>query len=191
MPQFIIIGGSNGAGKTSVAYPLLQEQYGITEYVNADMIAAGLSPFDPDAMALEAGRIMLRRIEDLIQEECDFAIETTLASRSFATTLKRCKSMGYTCRLIFVWLGSADLAVERVRKRVASGGHNIPEDVIRRRYQRGIDNFFDLYRPIVDAWICYYNGADGPRRIARGKGELTVIVEDKDRWELFRSQKSI
>jgi predicted ABC-type ATPase len=144
MPLLYVVGGANGSGKTTSALAILPT-LGVLEYVNADAIAAGLSPLNPESMALQAGRLMLDRLQTLANSEADFASETTLAARTFAPFLQRCKSRGYTIGLLYFWLRSPDLAVERVARRVASGGHSIPEDVIRRRYERGRGNLIDLY----------------------------------------------
>ena len=126
---------------------------GVIEYVNADEIAAGLSPFNPESVAIQAGRLMLERLITLKCQGIDFAFESTLTSRHFARFLRDCQSSGYRLNLIYFWLQSPQLALERVHKRVASGGHNIPEDVVRRRYERGRNNLMQLYLPLCDTWI--------------------------------------
>lgn len=150
MPSLVIIAGPNGAGKSTVAPGLIHQWLGIAQFVNADMIAAGLSAFDTDSVALEAGRIMLRRIEELADRRSDFAFETTLASRSFAPWNVERRLEGYRAHLVFLWLPSPELALARVANRVLEGGHNVAENVVRRRYHRGLVNLFDLYLPIVD-----------------------------------------
>ena len=144
MPDIFVIGGPNGAGKTTVAMKLLPEGFHIRDFVNADSIAAGLSPFQPESVALEAGRIMLNRIRALTEAKQDFAFETTLAVRNFAPFLDQCRSDGYRIDLLSVWLPSVDLALRRVQGRVARGGHDVPQGVIRRRYDRGLSNFFEI-----------------------------------------------
>ncbi|BCU14148.1 Zeta toxin family protein [Microcystis aeruginosa NIES-88] len=137
MSDVYLIGGPNGSGKTTVAKKILPNFLGVIEYVNADEIAAGLSPFNPESVAIQAGRLMLERLVTLKCQGIDFAFESTLASRHFARFLRDCQSSGYRLNLIYFWLQSPELALERVHRRVASGGHNIPEDVVRRRYERG------------------------------------------------------
>ncbi len=140
MPNVYVIGGANGSGKTTVARRLLPYFLDVFEYVNADEIAAGLSPFNPESVAMQAGRLMLERLNTLVKERTDFAFETTLAARNFARFLRSCKDYGYTINLIYFWLQTPELAIERVQRRVESGGHNIPIEVIRRCYERGKRN---------------------------------------------------
>lgn len=159
-----IIAGCNGAGKTTASYTILPEIWKCKEFVNADEIAKGISPFNSESVAFQAGRIMLQRIDDLLAAGESFSIETTLATRSYVSLIKRAQAQGYTVNLLFFWLDSPQLAIQRVAKRVSEGGHNIPTDVIVRRYQRGIDNFFLLYKDIVDYWTLVDN-ASNPRII--------------------------
>src|SRR3712207_6585578 len=133
-PKLIAIAGPNGAGKSTLAPFMLRDAYGVTEFVNADTIAQGLSAFSPEAAAFDAGRIMLKRLRDLAARRVNFAFETTLASRSYAAWVSGLRARGYEFNLMLLWLRSPELAVERVRQRVRAGGHNIPESVIRRRY---------------------------------------------------------
>lgn len=140
MKRLYIIAGCNGAGKTTASYTILPEILNCKEFVNADEIAKGLSPFQPEKVSLEAGRIMLERIEDLLRIKADFSFETTLSTRSYVNTVKRAKENGYDVTLLYFWLNSQELAIERVKERVREGGHNIPEQVIRRRYNKGIKN---------------------------------------------------
>lgn len=182
MPSLYIIGGPNGAGKTTVALSLLPNLLGIFEYVNADAIAAGLSPLNPKSMAIQAGRLMLARIKQLTASSTDFAFETTLAARTFVPFLRHCKSQGYTINLIYFWLQSPDLAVERVARRVASGGHSIPEADIRRRYQRSCQNLLDLYLPLCDSWIVYNNSEIVFRLIAERSSNRQPIIYDSEAW---------
>jgi len=178
-----IICGPNGSGKTTVAKKLLPNFLDVFEYVNADEIAAGLSPFNPESVAIQAGRLMLERLDTLTNLGSDFAFETTLSARHFVKFLRNCKNVGYTVNLIYFWLESPELAILRVRRRVESGGHNIPEDVIRRRYERGRINLTQLYLPICDTWIIYNNSGDEPRLIAAlGLNQSQIIYEK----EIFR-----
>ena len=155
----VVIAGPNGAGKSTAAPVLLKETFATPEFVNADVIAQGLSGFAPENSAFEAGRIMLRHLKQLAREKKFFAFETTLASRSFAPWLREQKSSGYILTLVFLWLSSPELAQQRVRERVRLGGHYVPDDVVKRRYEVGLKNFFSLYKPIADAWAFYDNSA--------------------------------
>lgn len=174
-----IISGCNGAGKTTASYTVLPEILNCKEFVNADEIARGLSPFNPESVAIEAGRLMLQRIEDLLAKDETFAIETTLATKSYINLVRRAQSKGYTVRLLFFWLNSPELALHRIAERVAKGGHNIPEPIVRRRYVAGINNLFQLFMGEVDSWEIYDNSVFPAIQIATGvKGEnVSVIVE--------------
>ena len=156
-PKLYIIGGCNGAGKTTASMTVLPEILKCREFVNADEIAKGLSPFRPEEVAIEAGKIMLHRIEDLLEQKETFAIETTLATRSYTILIRKAKKLGYDVKLLFFWLPSPQQAEKRVALRVATGGHNILKDAIIRRYWRGIQNLFDIFVPLVDSWSLYNN----------------------------------
>lgn len=164
--KLYIIGGCNGAGKTTASFNILPELLNCKEFVNADEIARGLSPFRPDKVAIEAGRLMLSRIDELIQSNQDFSFETTLSTRSFINTIQIAKAKGYFVTLIFFWLDSIDLAKDRVQRRVAEGGHNIEPSVIERRYVSGIKNLFNLYSEEVDSILIYDNSSLDPELIA-------------------------
>ena len=170
MPNLYIISGCNGAGKTTASYTILPEMLHCKEFVNSDEIAKGLSPFNASTMAVavEASRIMYKRIRELIGLKETFALETTLASRSIAKLVKDAQSKGYHVTLLFFWLNTPDLAVERVKSRVASGGHNVSEPTVRRRYRAGIMNLFDLYLPICDYWLITDNSLSPMEIIAKG-----------------------
>lgn len=156
-PTLYIIAGCNGAGKTTASYSVLPQLLGCKEFVNADEIAKGLSPFNPESVAFEAGRIMLQRINTLISERKTFALETTLSTRSYKRLLNEIRNDGYHIVLLFFWLASPEIAKDRVKSRVLAGGHNIPEDIITRRYYRGLKNLFQLYLPIVNEWMIFDN----------------------------------
>lgn len=156
-PILYIIAGCNGAGKTTASYSVLPNLLNCREFVNADEIAKGLSPFNPGSVAIEAGKLMLQRINLLLSQGKTFAIETTLATRSYASLVKRAHELGYQIVLLFFWLPSPEMAVERVAKRVSEGGHNIPTETIIRRYWLGLQNFFKIFAPIVDSWIFFEN----------------------------------
>lgn len=179
MPKLYIIAGCNGAGKTTASYTVLPEMLDCKEFVNADEIAKGLSPFNPESVAIEAGRLMLHRMDDLLAEGADFAFETTLATRSYARFVERAHEKGYFVSLLYFWLPTPEQAVERVATRVSGGGHNIPSEVIRRRYANGIKNLSALYTPICDYWVIYNNSsADGIRKVAWGvRSEIKEVVE--------------
>lgn len=159
-PTLYIIAGCNGAGKTTASMSVLPDVLNCREFVNADEIAKGLSPFRPEEVAVEAGKLMLQRIDVLISKHSTFAIETTLATRSYKNLVKRAKESGYNVILLFFWLSSPEMAEMRVAERVASGGHNIPKDVIHRRYWSGLRNLFDIFVPIVDLWSLYDNNSE-------------------------------
>lgn len=159
-PILYIIAGCNGAGKTTASMSVLPEVLNCREFVNADEIAKGLSPFKPEEMAVQAGKLMLQRIEYLLSQHATFAIETTLATKSYKNLVKRAKAAGYKVILLFFWLSSPQMAEMRVAQRVASGGHNIPNDVIHRRYRPGLRNLFEIFVPIVDSWSLYDNNAE-------------------------------
>jgi len=188
-PKVIVIAGPNGAGKSTLAPFMLRDEYGITEFVNADTIAQGLSAFTPETVAFEAGRIMLRRMKELAGGRVDFAFETTLASRSYAIWLAGLQQQGYEFDLVFLSLRSPDLAVQRVKERVRLGGHDVPEVVVRRRYFKGIRNFFKLYQALADSWGVYDNSSGGrPRLVAQGVGGTVSKIYDEGTWDNFVRQ---
>ena len=180
MPKLYIIAGCNGAGKTTASYTVLPEMLGCKEFVNADEIAKGLSPFNPESVAIEAGRLMLRRMNDLLTEGADFAFETTLATRSYVKFIERAQLQGYFVTLVYFWLPTPKQAIERVATRVREGGHNIEPDVILRRYAAGLHNLMRLYTPMCDFWTIYDNSsADAEiKTIASGKKNVTISIED-------------
>jgi predicted ABC-type ATPase len=189
-PHVIVIAGPNGAGKTTLAPLLLRDKLGLLEYVNADPIALGLSGFDPGSVAIEAGRVMLKRLDNLAEKHQNFAFESTLSGRFYVQWLKRLTDTGYAFQLMFVWLRSQELAVERVRERVRLGGHHVAEDVIRRRYAAGLKNFWQLYQPLADAWSVYDN-SESPKTwpIASGGRRAVLMVRDNRSWERFLTTK--
>jgi predicted ABC-type ATPase len=183
-PTVVVLAGPNGAGKSTAAQSVLAETLRVMTFVNADVIAQGLSGFDPESMAMEAGRIMLQRLHTLAEKRASFAFETTLAGRSYARWLKSLRATGYTVDLVYFWLASPDLAVARVAERVSRGGHDIPEATIRKRYARSICNFFQLFRPVVDSWKVQDNTQAGIHQlVAHGDltGRETILVEST--WE--------
>jgi predicted ABC-type ATPase len=178
-----IISGCNGAGKTTASYSVLPDMLDCQEFVNADEIAKGLSPFQPDKVAIEAGRIMLNRINGLMKNKVDFAFETTLSTKTYKHFISEAQSSGYFVTLVFFWLNSVDLAVERVRTRVISGGHNIPEDTIRRRYKSGIENLSKIYLPICDYWMIFDNSEHPSELIAEGFKDKDFEIFNKDKYK--------
>ena len=178
--KLYIISGCNGAGKTTASFNILPDLLNCKEFVNADEIARGLSPFQPENVSIEAGRLMLKRIDELINSNQDFSFETTLSTRSFINTIESAKSKGYYITLIFFWLESIELAKDRVKKRVAEGGHNIESDVIERRYKAGIKNLFNLYFNKVDSLLIYDNST----------AESELIAEKEIEDELFTIHNS-
>jgi predicted ABC-type ATPase len=189
-PQVIVIAGPNGAGKTTLAPFLLRDTLKVREYVNADPIALGLSAFDPENVALSAGRVMLNRLHELAEQRKSFAFETTLAARSYSGWIKTLQSKGYNFQLIFLWLQLPELAVQRVRERVRSGGHHVSEDVVRRRYVASLKNYWTLYQPLADVWSVYDNSDYlEPVSIASGGRGRSLLVLEQDSWARFSETK--
>ncbi len=175
-----IIAGCNGAGKTTASFTILPEILNCKEFINADEIAKGLSPFQPESVAIEAGRIMLSRINELLAQGKSFAFETTLATKSYAGKIEKAKSNGYQVTLLFFWLKSINLAKARVQERVIEGGHNIPEDVIVRRYSLGIQNLFKIYTPIVDNVFIFDNTDGEPELIAEKEKNMVMVIHNDE-----------
>ena len=185
MPNLYIIAGCNGAGKTTASFTVLPEMLKCKEFINADEIARGLSPFQPETVAIAAARIMLIRIDAMIQNGLDFAIETTLTTRYYAEIIKLAKAKGYYVTLLYFWLNNVELAIERVAARVKEGGHFIDEEIIRRRYLKGINNFNVMFRQIVDFWVVI-NNTDMPSEfIAKGVLGKKDIIYDTLNWTIF------
>ena len=180
-----IIAGCNGAGKTTASFTILPEILNCKEFVNADEIAKGLSPFQPEKVSFEAGRIMLKRIDELFLENENFAFETTLATKTYKEKVLNAKKEGYFVTLLFFWLKNTELAKERVKTRVLEGGHNIPEDIIERRYLNGIIDLFDIYLPIVDQ-VLIFDNSEGKHKLIAEKnfGEEISIIKEKEFNEL-------
>ncbi|MBQ5379971.1 MAG: zeta toxin family protein [Paraprevotella sp.] len=173
-----IIAGCNGAGKTTASFTVLPEMLNCREFVNADEIAAGLSPFNPEGVAIQAGRLMIERIINLLREGETFAFETTLATRSYVKLIQQAQKRGYFVTLLFFSLSTPEQAVKRVEKRVSEGGHNIPLDVIYRRYDNGLKNLFNLYMPICDYWALYDNSICPANKIASGWKNEKINIAD-------------
>jgi predicted ABC-type ATPase len=169
MKRIIVIAGPNGAGKTTFAREFLPHEANCPDFINADLIAAGLSPFRPESVALRAGRLMLEEINDKVRQGKSFAFETTLSGRTYMRLLRNYRNQGYHILLVFLSLPSAEMAVARVGARVAQGGHNVPEADIRRRFAAGLKNFRYAYAGIVNAWTLYDNSGNIPKVIERGE----------------------
>ena len=186
MPRLYILSGCNGSGKTTASYTLLPEMLECTQFVNSDEFAKSLSPFNPSEASVVASRYMLMRIEYLLDRKEDFSIETTLATRSLVGIINNAKEIGYTVTLLYFWLNSPELAVQRVRNRVLAGGHNIPENVIRRRYIMGLDYFFKTYMPMSDRWILADNSTSPFKVVAEGSG-MGTFIKDEEKYKTIRS----
>lgn len=181
MPNLYFISGCNGAGKTTASFTVLPEMLNCKEFVNADEIARGLSPFQPENVAIQAGKIMLKRIDDLLNQQEDFAIETTLTTKSYLTTINRAQEFGYKVTLLFFWLNNVELAIERVKTRVQEGGNNIPEIVIRRRYIKGIQNL-RMFTSKATYWLVIDNSEGLMQFIAEGNMNEEITIFEKENW---------
>jgi len=186
MPNLYIIAGCNGAGKTTASFTVLPEMLNCDEFINADEIARGLSPFNPDRAAIDAGRLMLAKIDDLLLKQKDFAFETTLATKSYVKTITKAQNNGYTVTLVFFWLDSVDLAIERVKTRVLEGGHNIPNAVITRRYFSGLNNLFKLYIPICDYWMVFNNSNTPSELVAEGYFDKDLDIKNINIFDMLK-----
>lgn len=186
MPNLYIIAGCNGAGKTTASYTVLPEILNCKEFINADEIAKGLSPFQPETVSIQAGRIMLNRINELLKAKADFAFETTLSSKSYVHTIKDAQKAGYSVTLVYFWLDNVDLAIERVEMRVSEGGHNIPIETIKRRYQLGVENLLHKFIPIVDYWFVFNNSVSPSSLVSEGFANNENIIYDKLTWSALK-----
>ena len=182
-----IIAGCNGAGKTTASFTILPEILDCKEFVNADEIAKGLSPFQPEKVAFEAGRIMLNRIDELFKNQENFAFETTLATKTYRQKVKFAKENNYNTTLLFFWLRNSNLAKERVKTRVKEGGHNIPNDIIERRYMNGIKNLFDIYLEIVDQVLIFDNSEGKPILIAEKNFGEEIVIHNLEKFNDLKS----
>ena len=186
-PLLMILAGPNGAGKTTAAMTLLKEYIHIPQFVNADEIARGLSPLDPPSVRVQAGKLMLQRISQLISERDDFAVETTASGNVHARTMQRCRDAGYYCKLAFVFLQHPELSVNRVKLRVLKGGHHVPKEDIVRRYHLGLKRFFNQYKPLAHEWILYDNTYNDMRKIAHQRPDGFDIHEPHI-WEFLEEK---
>src|SRR5512138_3068234 len=186
MPNLYIIAGPNGAGKTTASFTVLPDMLNCDEFINADEIARGLSPLNPDKTAIEAGRIMLNKIDRLITNQRDFAFETTLSTKSYTNTIKKAQLLRYQVTLIFFWLDSPDLSIERVKIRVIEGGHDSPRQVIIRRYFSGLKNLFDLYIRLCDYWMIFNNSVSPSDLIADGYSDREIDIKNIATFEKIK-----
>ena len=187
MKNLYIIGGCNGAGKTTASFSILPDILDCREFVNADEIARGLSPFRPETVTFEAGRIMLKRIKALINAGETFAFETTLSTRSYKNLIAEANKSGYKITLVFFWLESVEMAIDRVQNKVRDGGHNIPEEIIRRRYRSGIKNLLEIYLPIVDRALLFDNSSNDPVLLAQKTRNDEIQILDKIKYYILKS----
>ena len=190
-PQVVVVAGPNGAGKSTSAPHLLRDALKVEEFVNADVIAQGLSGLHPERVAIQAGKIMLKRIKALAEQRKDFAFETTLSTRSFAPWLSSIIETGYEVHLNYVWVPAPELSIARVAERVRQGGHYVPDDIVRRRYGKSLNNFFHLYRPLATTWFFYDNSAQGDLRlVASGSRDQVDQIIDSDTWYTVMPQQA-
>lgn len=186
-PNLYIIAGPNGAGKTTFAREFLPHFVHCKEFINADLIAGGLAPFSPETAALRAGRLLLDRIQALARKKADFGFETTLAGVTYLSLFRKLKAQGYQIHLFFLWIPTVELALGRIAGRVRRGGHNVPEKDVRRRFKRGLGNFFKSYRPLTDVWGLFDNSEDKPRLIAHEQ-EKTLKIFNEDLFKKITKQ---
>ena len=178
-PNLYVIAGPNGAGKTTFAREFLPHYAKCENFVNADLIAQGLSPFSPAAAGIKAGRLLLKQIHEFAERRADFAFETTLAGKTYIQLLRELKQQGYVIHLFFLWIPSVELALVRIKDRVAQGGHNVPAADVRRRFGRSVQNFWREYKPLLDSWTVFNTSTAPPALIAKGEdGTLTVADAD-------------
>lgn len=175
MPDLYILAGPNGVGKTTYARDFLLDEVRCLEFVNADLIAQGLSPFTPERASIRAGRIMLERLAELVEQQASFAFETTLSGRGYTGFLREARSAGYRVYLDFLWVPALEVTRHRVAQRVQKGGHNIPEHVQERRFLLGLRNLFGIYRPLLDHWRIFDNSGIEPLCIAEEKDGVLLV----------------
>jgi predicted ABC-type ATPase len=190
MPTLYIIAGPNGVGKTTFADRYLPDEAIQVEFVNADLIARGLSPYDPESASIEAGRIALKRIRELISNRIGFTWETTMSGKTAVVWLRQAREAGYVLKAYFLWVRNPETTIRRIRQRVIEGGHAISEDVSRRRFFKTIQNFFTIYRPVVNSWKLFQNELPGPRLLAVEKhGRL--VVRDPEQFAQIQREAAI
>jgi predicted ABC-type ATPase len=190
MPTLYIIAGPNGVGKTTFADHYLPDEAKQLEFVNADLIARGLSPYDPDSAAIEAGKIVLRRVRELISRRIGFTWETTMSGRTAVNWLRQAREAGFALKAYFLWVRNPETTIYRVRQRVVEGGHDIPEEVSRRRFFKTIQNFFNVYRPLMTGWKLLQNEPPGPRLLAVEK-EGRLVIRDMSQFAQILQEAEI
>ncbi len=174
-PNLYVIAGPNGTGKTTFARKFLPQYAECLEFVNADLIAGGLSPLAPERAAILGGRLMLEQIHSLAERGLDFGFETTLSGKTYVKLLQDMRKRGYLIHIFFLWITNVKLALERIELRIRNGGHHIPESIVRRRFDRSLPNFLRIYKPLADSWAIFDNSGDTPKIIAfeeSGKFEI-------------------
>jgi len=184
LPRLFIISGCNGSGKTTASYTLLPELLDCREFVNSDEFAKSLSPFDPGAASVTASRYMLKKITYLLERRADFGVETTLATRSLIKIIQQAQGLGYEVTVLYFWLNSPELAIQRVHDRVVAGGHNIPDHVVRRRYVMGLQYFFNTYIPVIDRWVLADNSRSPFTVVAEGSKQV-MYIKDNEKFHLI------
>ena len=178
-PNLYIMAGPNGAGKTTFARKFLPQYVECLEFVNADFIAGGLSPFAPERAAIHAGRLMLEQIHSLAERGVDFGFETTLSGKTYVKLLQGMKKGGYLVHIFFFWITNVELGLERIKLRVRNGGHAIPEAIVRRRFGRSLPNFLRVYKPLADSWTIFDNSRDVPKMTAfEESGKIEILDLD-------------
>ncbi|MDJ1469740.1 zeta toxin family protein [Xanthocytophaga flava] len=186
-----IIAGCNGAGKTTASFTILPDFLNCKEFVNADEIARGLSPFQPETVAMEAGRLMLMRMDTLMSNKATFAFETTLATKSYKSRIRNARTQGYTIVLLFFWLRKVELAIERVKIRVQEGGHNIETETIKRRYVSGLRNLFQIYLPLVDEAMLFDNSEGRYELIAEQNTDSGIHIANEEKFTILQQYEIV
>jgi predicted ABC-type ATPase len=190
MPKLYIIAGPNGAGKTTFAKEFLPHYAKCSNFVNADLIALGFSPFTPSEVSIKAGKLLLTEIDNFIKRKVDFAFESTLAGKTYVNLIKEAKLEGYFIHIVFLWIPSENLAKERIKQRVKQGGHHVPDIDVKRRLGRSLRNFFDLYSPLADAWDIFNNSEERPELVVKFN-EKGMQVLDEEIYERLKKEKSV
>ena len=176
MPRLYIIAGPNGAGKTTFAKEFLPHYAKCSNFVNADLIATGLSPFSPATASIKAGRLLLGQIKEFIDARADFAFETTFAGRAYIALIEEVRRKGYAVTVFFLWIPDVKLARERIKQRVKDGGHDVPFEDVKRRFERSRQNFLKFYQPLCDSWVLFDNSGSKPAEVALKAGKNIKIL---------------
>ena len=188
-PKLYVIAGPNGSGKTTFAQEFLPHYADCFEFVNADLIAKGLSPFGPSKVAIKAGKLLLSQIADFSRKKIDFAFETTLAGKGYANIFKQMKRDSYELHLFFLWLPDVKLALARVADRVRKGGHAIPDQDVKRRFSRGVSNFFHVYQQLFDTWSIFDNSTGIPEQIVKGENGLATVFDNSQYSKILKQAR--